>query len=478
MAELDIQKLREQRVEAAKAIQSHSALMHLDEDGAKFNEQGGITKHRQLVQVNKDLTELIAQAEADLAAEGETQAKLDADRRNISVDAAMGDRERQFRDHGLYVMHGRAALPHMSKNGQDRYSKPFSLRRVTGDRNAIEEGPNGTIVALGEADADFPTATDTAPGAATDGVAIATLVGQDLFTRMKSASGPRSFATVTPALTGQPRVEPTMNDTAATGEFLNPTDSASDEDMQVGGRAMVFQVGSSKVTPFNWDWMQDTSIVRMVEKINALHAIRLNRLFGAAMTKKSGKAKNNGYDDDMPIGVTLGNGGGRATGVDIEGLRALVASVDPAYRIGPSPMGDDVTGRSGQGAGMMEGRAGFSCNDDTYLKIATLKDTQNRPLLLDYDRGYAAGGMPTFLGYPFWMNQFLPKMAANARSIAFGQHSNFQIYDVVQMVETLRFVDSVYAKKRQTGLVTMIRCGWRLADDGDSIKVLVNAAND
>src|SRR5690606_9282693 len=111
---------------------------------------------------------------------------------------------------------------------------------------------------------------------------------------------------------------------------------------------------------------------------------------------------------------------------------------------------------------------------DSSLKVLRkLKDSANRPVTAPgYDaQGLAAApGNDRLLGYPLEINQNFPVMAANAKSIAFGDFSTFIIRDCMDIM-MFRFTDSAYAKKGQVGFLAMMRTGSRLIDVGGSVKV-------
>jgi len=67
-------------------------------------------------------------------------------------------------------------------------------------------------------------------------------------------------------------------------------------------------------------------------------------------------------------------------------------------------------------------------------------------------------------------------MAASAKSIAFGDFSQFVIRDVQNSTSMLRFDDSAYAKYGQVGFLGWTRTGSNLLDT-TAVKVFVNSAS-
>ena len=69
----------------------------------------------------------------------------------------------------------------------------------------------------------------------------------------------------------------------------------------------------------------------------------------------------------------------------------------------------------------------------------------------------------------------MPAMAANAKSIAFGDFSKFVIRDVVGTTSLRRFDDSAFALKGQVGFCGWTRTGSNLLDTA-AVKLFVNSA--
>jgi HK97 family phage major capsid protein len=66
-------------------------------------------------------------------------------------------------------------------------------------------------------------------------------------------------------------------------------------------------------------------------------------------------------------------------------------------------------------------------------------------------------------------------MAANAKSIAFGQFSKYVIRNVMDLT-LFRMTDSAFTLKGQIGFVGFMRCGGNFVDAGGAAKLYVNSA--
>jgi HK97 family phage major capsid protein len=121
-------------------------------------------------------------------------------------------------------------------------------------------------------------------------------------------------------------------------------------------------------------------------------------------------------------------------------------------------------------------------NDASVKVIRKIKDGQSRPIFVPGLRGFAifrrrqAGGAPdSLLSYPIQVNQDVATMAANAKSILYGDFSFYIIRDAMD-VQMFRFTDSAFATKGQVGFLALLRSGGQFVDVGGSVKYYANSA--
>ena len=67
-------------------------------------------------------------------------------------------------------------------------------------------------------------------------------------------------------------------------------------------------------------------------------------------------------------------------------------------------------------------------------------------------------------------------MAANAKSVAFGDFTHYTIRDVMNLM-MFRMTDSAFTTKGQVGFIGFQRADGKLLDVGGAVKVLQNAAS-
>jgi HK97 family phage major capsid protein len=100
----------------------------------------------------------------------------------------------------------------------------------------------------------------------------------------------------------------------------------------------------------------------------------------------------------------------------------------------------------------------FIGNKTTFRALRKLKDGNSDYL---WSSGLAAGAPPNILGYPYYMNQNMPAIAAGAYPLIFGDLRGYMIADRVGMtVERIQDTDTVgknkvaiFARRRLGGSV-------------------------
>jgi HK97 family phage major capsid protein len=168
--------------------------------------------------------------------------------------------------------------------------------------------------------------------------------------------------------------------------------------------------------------------------------IRLARATNAHYTVGTGTAQPKG----VVTAATSGKVGlvGQTTSVIYDDIMDMVHAVDPAYRAG----------------------AQWMFHDTTLKALKKIKDTQGRPLWLPTLSGLASATPDSLAGYPYVINQDMPVMAANAKSILFGDFANFYIRDV-QDVKVMR-LDERFADFLQVAFLAFQRTDANLIDAG------------
>lgn len=292
------------------------------------------------------------------------------------------------------------------------------------------------------------------------GYTVQSDVATRLIDALKAFGGMRSVSTILRTEKGNPLSFPTSDGTSETGEWIAENTTATAADPSFGTKALPVYKASSKIAAVPFELLQDSSI-DMEAFIQDRLATRLGRITNTGYTTGTGTAQPTGIITAAGTGVTAANSTSQVTAIIYTSLVDLVHSVDPAYRA--------------------LGNCRFMMNDASIKVIRKIVDSSSRPIFVPgYDSGQAAGMVlaapDTLMGYPVTINQDVAVMAANAKSIAFGDFSYYYIRDSME-VSMFRFADSAYAKLGQVGFLAWMRTGGNLIDSGGAVKLFVNAAS-
>lgn len=319
-------------------------------------------------------------------------------------------------------------------------------------RDLLNRWLRGGDRALNATDWDRIRNTLSTTTQAEGGYAVPTEVATSLIDAMKDFGGMRQVSTVLRTESGIPMNFPTSDGTAETGELLAENAAAADLDPSFGVVSLSTYKYSSKVVAVPIELLQDASI-DVEAFVRQRLAERLGRITNTHYTTGSGVGQPKG----VVTGATVGKTGaaGQTDSVIYEDLVDLVHSVDPAYRRNP--------------------KCRFMMNDASIKIIRKLKDSAGRPIWMpSYDAGLTAGQPEMLLGYPLTPNADVATMAANAKSILFGDFSKYVIRDAMAITLN-RFADSAYAKKGQVGFLAFLRSTGNLLDTA-AVKYYANAA--
>jgi len=282
------------------------------------------------------------------------------------------------------------------------------------------------------------------------GFTVQSDVAKTLIDALKAYGGMRQEAEVFSTAQGNPLSFPSSDGTAETGELIAENATATAADPTFGTVSLSVYKFSSKIVAVPFELLQDSGI-DVEAFVNKRCTTRLGRVTNTFFTTGTGTAQ--------PMGVVTAAGAGKVglTGqtltVIVDDLIDLAHSVDPAYRAN---------------------RCCFMLNDASLKTIRKLKDTTGRPIFLP---GYDGLGKPmgdSILGYDVCINQDIAVMAANAKSILFGDFKQYKIRDVMA-AEMFRFSDSAYIKLGQIGFLMWMRSGGNLVDV-NAVKYYQNSA--
>lgn len=280
-------------------------------------------------------------------------------------------------------------------------------------------------------------------------------VPQGFYARMIEAAQPwggmrEAGCTVITTDSGNSLPIPTNNDTSNIGEIVAENAPAAGQDVVFGQKILKAYKYSSKTVLVPIELLQDTFFDIEGWLANIL-GIRIGRITNQHFTTGSGTDQPQG----VITGATEGKAGstGQTTSVTYDDLVDLEHSVNRAYRRSPN--------------------CGWMFADSTLKALKKLKDGQQRPL---WQPGLDVREPDTIMGYRYTVNDDVPAMAANAKSILFGDFSNYFIRDV--MAVTLYRIGEKYIESGQIGFLCFSRHDGGLVDAGLApIKYYKNSAS-
>lgn len=262
-----------------------------------------------------------------------------------------------------------------------------------------------------------------------------------------SFGGMRQVATIIRTATGAPLPWPTSDDTSQEGVIVAENVAVAEQDIVFGQQQLDAYKYSSKMVRVPVELLQDSSI-DIAAFVGERLGERLARIQNRHFTVGTGAAQPNGVVTASSVGKT--GLVGQTTSVIYDDLVDLEHSVDPSYRTG----------------------AKFMMADSSLKVVKKLKDSQNRPLWLP---GLAVREPDTILGYQYVVNQHMAAMAANAKSIIFGDLSKYLIREVQEL--TLLRLNERYAELHQVAFLAFLRSDGELIDSGtDPVKHYANSA--
>lgn len=285
------------------------------------------------------------------------------------------------------------------------------------------------------------------------GYTVAQEYYRQLTEAMRAYGGLHDLATVIQTSSGADMNFPTADATAEEGEIVGQNAQVGKQDTTFGNTVLKVFKYSSKSIAVPFELIQD-SMFDIELYIRGLLAMRLGRITSKHYVIGDGVAQPNGLITASPVGKA--GAAGQITSVLYDDLVDLEHSVDPIYRSNP--------------------KAGWLMHDQTIKAVRKIKDTTGRPIFVPgYEQGNPGGAPDRLLNRPLNVDQAMPQMAANAKSIAFGDFSKYMIREVMDLT-LFRMADSKYIEMGQIGFVAFNRQGGNLIDAGGAVKTFQNPA--
>lgn len=416
---MTIKQLREQR--AAKATEARKLL---DEN---TGESWTDAISAQVDAIYAEIDKIDAQIERL-----EKQATIDAEKRED--DASKEARERELRN-----------LNPEQRERVSAYSAAFKNFLIRGERGITAEEAN--ILRAGIQAAQSGQQSNGAEG----GYLVPTGWGASLLETLKSFGGMRNVASMIQTSSGNPIPWPTVDETNVEGEIVAENQPATDQDITFGTTQIGAYKFSSKVFTIPIELLMDQGEGIDIEAfIRRAAGTRIFRIQNRLFTTGTGTNQPLGQVTAAPVGKVGATG--KTSDVDFDDLTDLEHSVDPAYRMMPG--------------------VGWMFHDTTLRDLKKKKDADDRPIWVP---GHTVKEPDTINGYGYTINQDMPVMAADAKSIVFGKLDEYLIRDVLE-VTLFRFDDSAFMKKGQIGFLAWARADGRPITAGAPVKAYQNSS--
>lgn len=279
------------------------------------------------------------------------------------------------------------------------------------------------------------------------GYTVPTEIAKMVIERLKAFGGMREVAEVITTETGTGLNFPTSDGTGEEGEIVGENQPVTGLDVTFGTVPLNTFMYSSKKIALPLQLIQDSAIDVIALVINRL-ATRIARIQNRHYTVGGGTTQPDGMIPKAGIGK-IGASGQTVT-ITYDDLVDLKHSINRAYR----------------------SAAKFMMNDLSVSTVSKLKDTAGRPIWVP---SVDVGAPDSLLGFAVAINDDMAVMAANAKSIAFGDFSKYMIRDVANTTTMRRFDDSAFALLGQVGFCGWTRSGGNLVEPA-AVKVYTNSA--
>lgn len=257
---------------------------------------------------------------------------------------------------------------------------------------------------------------------------------------------------------------PTSDDTSQVGAIFAENTQITTQEIAFGQVIMKAYKYSSKIVLVPIELLQDSGVDIEAFIVKQL-GTRLGRILNTHLTAGNGSGQPRGVLLDAVTGVTgpgttawSGGGSSGATGgIDYPSIVNVKYSVNRLYRVG----------------------AKFMCNDNTLAAILQIKDSNGRPLILDYLTTLQADEPEKLLGQPIIVNNDMPNLGSvgsplvGNQALLYGQFSNYWIRRVMGMI-VMRLTER-YADMGQVAFLAFLRTDGRMIDAGQHpIKAFVS----
>lgn len=357
------------------------------------------------------------------------------DRREITPPGATSEVREAAADTFAKYMEQRNGRSLSAMTGTDEYRERF-FAWVAGDLPA-----NETFVP-DEYRAEYRALSKASAGAGLN--LVPTTFRDQLIDALREFGVMRQLATVISTDSGETIQIPSVTSHGvSTWTAENAAITESDEAF---GQLSLSAYANSRAMKISWQLLQDSAF-NLETFTRQQFGISTGVLENTAYMVGDGTGKPTGITTQTTAGVTLATGQ-TTTISSADSLLDLKYSVLSPYRR----------------------NASWLMNDGSIAKIAKLKDTTNQYI---WQPGLTAGAPDTLLGAPVYTDPDVPVMAANAKSVLYGDFSWYWIRDVNGIA--IQRLNELFAMNGQVGFLVFHRTDGKLVNTA-AVKHLANSA--
>jgi HK97 family phage major capsid protein len=238
---------------------------------------------------------------------------------------------------------------------------------------------------------------------------------------------------------------PTNDDTANVGAILAENTQVTEQDVTLGTNSLDAFMYTSKLVRVSLQLLQDrpdfdTWLARKLGE-------RVGRILNQHFTTGTGTAQPDGFVTSATVGATGSGSFATTGGITYASLVDLIESLDPAY---------------GAGEGLQ-----FMLHQTARKAFRKVLDAQNRPI---WEPSVQAGQPDSLLGYGVSLNNDMPTLAQNSKSVAFGNFREAYAIRIVKGLTTMRLTER-YADFLQVGFLAFERADGTL-QNANAVKLL------
>jgi HK97 family phage major capsid protein len=293
-------------------------------------------------------------------------------------------------------------------------------------------------------DQDIKNAAGVGSGAA-GGYAVPPAFRDRIIETMKWYGPMLEEAEILETETGATLPWPTNDDTGNVGAILGENTQVTEQDVTLGTADIGAYMYTSKLVRVSFQLLQDKPDFDswLARKLGE----RLGRILNQHFTTGTGTNQPDGIVTSATVGVTGAGSLATTGGFAYDNIVDLVEALDPAY--------GNAAGGTGDAPGLL-----WMMHQSARKALRKLKDADGRPL---WEPSLQAGSTDSLLGYRVRINNDMPTIAVNSKSVLFGDVRAAYLARIVRELSTLRLTER-YADFLQVGFLAFERADGTLQD--------------